>query len=89
MPQATAAKKTVEKKQSTAKKIKQLALQPRLHWEGKKKNNNLPVQRPPHAFHALCKKIKNNQPAQKTKEKNGFSRVVTPVQTPHPLPLQQ
>jgi len=59
MPQATAAKKTVEKKQSTAKKIKQLALQPRLHWEGKKKNNNLPVQRcRPHPYHALEKKRK-------------------------------
>jgi len=46
------------------------------------------VQHPPHAFHALRKK-KNNQPAQKTKEKNGFSRVVTPVQTPHPLLPQQ
>jgi len=45
---------------------------------GKKKNNNLPVQCPPHAFHILRKKIKNNQPALKTKEKMASPRHCIP-----------
>jgi len=50
---------------------------------GKKKKNNLPVQCPPHVFHALHTKNKEQSTCAKNKRKNGFS------QTPLPLPLQQ